>query len=111
MSSSKRISYLLCLAFLFAASMDCCLANSIEPTILGVSLQTILTRTLSYLLKIISSLVLMVLVASGIFYMASTGNAERQKKAKGMVFAAVEGIIVIIASYAVIELIDRLVVD
>jgi energy-coupling factor transporter transmembrane protein EcfT len=97
----------LLMAVVALTSAHCC-AAALEFKVMGVGVQTIAERSLRFLLRMASSLALLILVASGIFYMISNGNPENQTKAKRMLVAALEGIVVIALSYSILAFLDMI---
>lgn len=108
---SKHAKYLLSLVFLWTVSAGQCFAGDINPQIMGISLKTLFERIIDFVLRTIGNLALLFLVAAGIFYAASTGNPDSQQKAKRMIVYVLEGLAVILLSYAFIALAKRLFVQ
>lgn len=90
---------------IWALDAHVCFA-AIELQIRGVPLLTLAERIVAFLLRISGSIALLMLVGSGIFYMISNGNPQSQTKAKRMLIAALEGIIVILLSYSLLVFLD-----
>ncbi len=111
--TSQRSKSLFLLAALFLSNAAHCLAanNPIQITFMGVSVQERLERLLIFLLDTAASLVLLFLIGSGIFFAVSAGNPEAQQKAKKMLITSLEGLFVILFSYALLFLLDRLLVQ
>lgn len=110
----KKLKYFVCLAIIFLSNAFFCEAateNPIEPKFLGISVKTILERIVNFLLRTAGSIALIILVLSGIYYIASNGNSESQQKAKRMLIGAVEGIVIIMLSYSLLALINKLAVQ
>lgn len=55
------------------------------------------------ILGVVGSLTLMMFVYAGIMMLISSGNTEQISKAKGILMAAVVGLIIVFASYAIIS--------
>lgn len=108
-----RVQRVLALGFLSWSDTAVCLAanNPIQITFLGVSVQERAERLLEFLLDTAASLALLFLIGSGIYYTVSAGSPDAQQKAKKMLVAALEGLFVILLSYALLALINRLLVE
>ena len=65
--------------------------------------QVALGRFIKFLTGIIGSIALVVLITAGVLWMTSVGNADREKKAKEMMFWGVLGVIIILTSYSVLS--------
>lgn len=57
----------------------------------------------NYLVAILTPIAILVVIAGGIMYMTSGGNAENQAKAKRMIFLALTGIIIIYGAFAIVS--------
>jgi len=66
---------------------------------------------IEFLLSIAGSVALLALIFSGILYIVSGGNPDLQVKAKKMLMFSMEGIVVILLSYAILAVIDQLLVQ
>lgn len=108
-----KVKYLYSLAIIFilTSSFANASANPIEIKFLGVSIQERAERAIEFLLGIAGSLALFLLVGSGIYYMSVNGNPEAQKKAKKMLIAVLIGVVVILLSYALILLTNKILVE
>lgn len=85
--------------------------NPIEVKILGVSLKERLGRAIEFLLGITGSLALLFVIASGVFFIASNGNPDSQKKAKRMLIGSLTGLILVLFSFAFVALTDYFLVQ
>lgn len=56
-----------------------------------------------FLLSIVGGLAVFILIIAGVYYITSTGNSERQEKAKKMVRNCLFGLIFVLASYGMIN--------
>ncbi|MDD3190181.1 MAG: hypothetical protein PHI66_00600 [Candidatus Pacebacteria bacterium] len=65
---------------------------------------------IEFILSITGSVALLALIISGILYIVSGGNSDLQVKAKKMLMFSIEGIVVILLSYAILAVIDNLLV-
>lgn len=61
------------------------------------------------LLTYATGLALVLLVFAGVYYMTAGGNPAMQTKAKKMVTYIIIGLIIIVLSYAMVNLIDQIV--
>jgi hypothetical protein len=68
----------------------------------------LLTNFLKWLLSVAGSLALLMLITGGVFYVTSSGNDQRVETAKKMITWTLLGLILILASYAIIITIDQL---
>lgn len=68
----------------------------------------LLTNFLKWLLSVAGALALLALIIGGIFYVTSAGNDQRVETAKKMITWTLLGLILILASYSIITIIDRL---
>jgi hypothetical protein len=107
-AKSKHAKHFLYLVFLWTVSAGQCFAGDINPQIMGIPLKTLFERTINFILRTIGSLALLFLVAAGIFYAASNGNPDSQQKAKRMIIYTLEGLVIILLSYAFIALANRI---
>lgn len=94
----------------FLIGYDYCRADSFDIIILGVPLKTILERILKLVLRLIGEVALLLLIASGVLYAVSNGDPQRQQKAKNMAIYIIEGLVIILASWSILNLIDTLLV-
>jgi len=85
--------------------------NPIEVKILGVSLKERLGRAIEFLLSITGAIALLFVIASGVFFIASNGNPDSQKKAKGMLVGSLVGLMLVLFSFAFISLTDYFLVQ
>jgi glucose uptake protein GlcU len=73
-------------------------------TDVGAAINEFAAKLLTY----VGALALLVLVAGGIYYMASIGDPEKGKKAKNMISYAVIGLSIIMFSYAILTVIEKI---
>ena len=62
----------------------------------------------SFLLSIIGGITLLVIVIGGILYILAGSNPEAQNKAKGVITKAIIGLVLVLASYAIIKTISSI---
>jgi hypothetical protein len=104
---SKRLKYLCFIAIIFASKINNCLAADINPQIMGVPVKTILERIVDFILGIVGGITLLFLIISGIYYAVTIGDPDKQQKAKQMLIFTLEGFAIILLSYALIALVNR----
>jgi len=75
---------------------------------MGKPVICIVTETIKWILSIAGRLVLLILILSGIYYVASGDNPEKQEKAKKIISYAIIGLVVVLVSYGLLALIDRI---
>jgi len=68
----------------------------------------LLTNFLKWLLSVAGSIALFTLIVGGVFYVTSSGNDQRVETAKKMITWTLLGLILILASYSIIIVIDEL---
>lgn len=110
LKQTKRFLLLLA-AFLASANLAFASANPIEFKFLGVPVKERAERLLEFLLSIVGSIAFLFLIGAGIFYAASNGNPDGQLKAKRMLIAALEGIVVVSAAYILIAFVTRMLTE
>ncbi len=92
------------LIFNQALAMDINISNPIATSDFSV----LLTNFLKWLLSVAGSLALLTLIVGGVFYVTSSGNDQRVETAKKMITWTLLGLILILASYSIIIVIDEL---
>jgi Na+-driven multidrug efflux pump len=87
-------------------------ASGVElPTTTGLSkveIKVILTGLLKWLLEIVGIIAVIGFIISGIMYLVSTGNEEMITKAKKYMLYCLIGVVVVLASFVVIQAIDAI---
>lgn len=66
------------------------------------TVQDLLTAATSWILGLVSSIIILILVIGGLMYVTSTGDEERLRQAKNIILYAVIGLGVVLISYALI---------
>lgn len=98
-----------------ACNTDCsgCIACAIKSKLsfFGKPVICIVQDATKWILSVIGSVVLLILIISGAYYMFSGDNPKRQGSAKKMITYAIIGIILILVSYALLALLDRIFVQ
>lgn len=111
---SNKIKTILFLAVILVLASPSAFAttspNPIEVKILGVSLKERLGRAIEFLLGITGAVALLFLIASGVFFIASNGNPDSQKKAKRMLVGSLVGLMLVLFSFSFIYVTDYLLV-
>jgi Na+-driven multidrug efflux pump len=108
---SMLLIFLIGLFFIFPAVQA---ANVVVPSPSEVgglserSVKDILTNLLKWILQIVGIIAVMGFVISGIMYLVSTGNEEVITKAKKYMTYCLIGIVVVLASFVVIQTIDAI---
>ncbi len=87
-----------------AMALDINITNPIATSDFSV----LLTNFLKWLLSVAGSLALLTLIVGGVFYVTSSGNDQRVETAKKMITWTLLGLILILASYSIIIVIDEL---
>jgi len=87
-----------------AMALDINISNPIATSDFSV----LLTNFLKWLLSVAGSLALLMLIVGGVFYVTSSGNDQRVETAKKMITWTLLGLILILASYSIIIVIDEL---
>lgn len=87
-----------------AVALDINISNPIATSDFSV----LLTNFLKWLLSVAGSLALLMLIVGGVFYVTSSGNDQRVETAKKMITWTLLGLILILASYSIIIVIDEL---
>jgi hypothetical protein len=72
-------------------------------------ISAVLSGLASLFLGYAGAIVLLVLIAGGIYYATAQGDPDRQKRAKNTISFAILGLIIIVVSYAIVKTIDRVV--
>ncbi len=67
---------------------------------------TLVGNVLLWVLGVAGSLTLLMLIAGGVFYVTSTGNEQRVETAKKMITWTILGLILILASFSIIVVLD-----
>lgn len=62
----------------------------------------------SLLLSYVGAIVLLFLVATGIYYMSAQGDPERQARAKNSFSYIILGLLIIMMSYAILVVVNRI---
>lgn len=77
--------------------------NGGNPTISGLSdIIIIIGNVVEILLAVAGSIAVVVILISAVFYVTSAGDPGRVKRAKDILFNTVIGLVIIIASYAMV---------
>lgn len=79
--------------------------SKLDP--IGTSLQVLVGRLIRIGLGILGSVALVVFIYGGLTWMTAMGNAERTKKAFSTLVWGVLGIVVILASYAIVDFVMK----
>lgn len=78
---------------------------SLENPISFSSLGDLYGSIVTFVLSLVGAVAVIILIISGIMWITAAGNEERITSAKRMATAAVIGLIVVLASYAIISLV------
>lgn len=87
-----------------AIAMDINITNPITTSDFSV----LLANFLKWILSVAGSLALLMLITGGVFYVTSSGNDQRVETSKKMITWTLLGLILILASYSIIVVIDEL---
>lgn len=104
------------LSFLFLVLLSALAVNQaiaissvyISNPIATSSFSVLISNFLIWILSIAGSLALLMLVAGGAFYVTSSGNEQRIEAAKKMIIWTILGLILILASYSIIVVLDEI---
>jgi len=119
MTTKKILSFFLLASVVFILSTAVCLADT-PTSILGDGDQGLTSRaedgsltlndfTLTVvvvsriILGIVGSLALLAFIAGGLMFLLAGGNTERVAQGKQIIFGAVIGLVIVFASYAIIQ--------
>ncbi len=69
---------------------------------------TLVGNVLSWVLGVAGSIALLMLIAGGVFYITSTGDEQRVETAKKMITWAILGLILTLASFSIIVVLDSI---
>ena len=100
----KKITKLFFSVIVFSVSISSassCLAMKL--TKFDKPIKDVFDDAILFLLSIIGGIVFLVLVIGGILYIFAGSNPEAQNKAKGTITKAIIGLILVLASYAIID--------
>ncbi|MCG2693698.1 hypothetical protein L6259_00190 [Candidatus Parcubacteria bacterium] len=75
---------------------------------LGKPVVEIVNDLIKWILSLVGKISLLALILGGIFYVASGGSPENQEKAQKTITAALLGIILVLVSYALINIVDMI---
>lgn len=104
-----------CFAPTPSCKTDCsgCIACAIKSKLsfLGKPVICVVQDVTKWILSVIGSIVLLIIILSGVYYMFSGDNPKRQESAKKIITRAIIGIILIIVSYALLALLDKIFVQ
>lgn len=67
-----------------------------------------LKNLISVMLEYVGAIAFLFLVCIGIYYMLSDGNPERQSRAKNAFSYVMMGLILVLLSYSILEVINRI---
>ena len=103
---------LLCLVSIFIVSIFAFPAYAAEAfTFLGKPVVEIVNDLIKLILSFMGRISLLVLIFGGVFYVVSGSNPEKQEKARKTIVFALLGLIFILASYAILVIIDKIFVQ
>lgn len=78
---------------------------------LGKPVVEIVNDIIKLILTFVGRISLLVLILGGVFYVISGSNPESQEKAKKTIVFALLGVMLVLASYAILIIIDKIVVQ
>ncbi|MCK5332394.1 hypothetical protein KAJ41_00855 [Candidatus Parcubacteria bacterium] len=70
----------------------------------------IINDTIKFILSIIGRISLLMLIVGGVYYIISGSNPDAQLKAKKLITYAIIGTILVLTSFAILNLIDKFLV-
>jgi len=77
----------------------------------GTSVNTLIRTVINWLLGISFAVAVLFLIIGGFWYITSAGNEETAEKGKGTAINAIIGIVIIILSYVIINVVSNLVTN
>lgn len=79
--------------------------SSADDNIVGgqADAKTLVTTVLKYFLSFLGLLCTIMIIYGGILYVTSAGEEEKTKKGRNIILYAIIGIIIIVASYAIVN--------
>jgi hypothetical protein len=72
------------------------------------TIQDILAKATSWILTLVSSVIILIIIIGGLMYISSAGDEERLRTSKNMIFYAIVGLAIILISYALISEVTNL---
>jgi hypothetical protein len=105
---NKLSLFVLILLSVLIANQALALDINISNPIATSDFSILLTNFLKWLLSVAGSIALLMLITGGVFYVTSSGNDQKVETAKKMITWTLLGLILILASYAIIIAIDQL---
>ncbi|MCK4891566.1 MAG: hypothetical protein KAS78_02765 [Candidatus Pacebacteria bacterium] len=80
----------------------------ISKTTENTDVRTLIENVLKWILSVAGSLTLLMLIAGGVLYITSSGNEQKVETAKKMITWTILGLILILASYSIIVMLDKI---
>lgn len=108
MLSRKKILFLTTLIFLLSLAFPAYVFAAGTVTFLGKPVIDIVNELIKLILSLVGRISLLILVLGGIFYVTSESSPENQERAKKVVSAALFGLILVLVSYALISVVDKI---
>lgn len=81
---------------------SCSGSGMYRSPIIYCTVQELITAATGWILGLVSSIIILILVIGGIMYVTSTGDEERLRQAKNIIYYAILGLGIILISYALI---------
>lgn len=81
---------------------------SLTPKFLGKPIKCIIDDISGWLLSIIGKIALLMLIFGGVYYIFSGSDPQKQESAKKMITFALLGLILILISYAILTMLDKI---
>lgn len=72
------------------------------------TIEEILGNATSWILALVSSIIILVIIIGGLMYISSAGDEEKLRASKNMIFYAIVGLAIILVSYALITEVTNL---
>lgn len=111
LKKSIILARLVCLIFSFFILIPTHYANSgPHYTKFNRPVVDIFNDITKFLLSIIGGIALLIIIIASVYYITSAGSSERQEKAKKVIIYCLFGVIIILVSYGVLAVIERIAV-
>jgi hypothetical protein len=108
MLSRKKILFLIAFIFSLLLVFPALAFAAGTLTFLDKPVVDIVNDLIKWILSLVGRISLLILILGGIFYVTSGSSPENQEKAKKAVTAALFGLILVLVSYALINIADTI---
>jgi hypothetical protein len=104
----KKILFLTIFIFSLSLAFPALVFAAGTFTFLGKPVVDIVNDLIKLILSLVGRISLLILILGGIFYVTSGSSPENQEKAKKVVTAALFGLILVLVSYALVNIADTI---